>query len=102
MQLETGGEILSYTDAPPVKKTNRAVTYGPYGAIDTPFANFWLKTHYVNNAPFAAATELEVSHWGNIYVEERYQLVNSADALKKTLAAAFLNTICRVTEQFQR
>ena len=71
-----GGEILSHTDAPPVKKTSRTLTYGPYGDISASFANYWLKFHAVNNAPFAVARsvarEIEVSHWGNIYVEERY------------------------------
>lgn len=34
--------------------------------------------HYENNAPFAAAEierEIEISHWGNVYVEERYHVV---------------------------
>lgn len=35
--------------------------------------------HYENNHPFAHVTELEreveVSHWGNVYFEERYSLV---------------------------
>ena len=78
-QVTFGGEILSHTDAPPVKKTSRALTYGPYENIGTSFANFWIKFHAVNNAPFAAAKsvhrEIEVSHWGNIYVEERYIVV---------------------------
>ncbi len=77
-----GGEILSNTDAPPVKKASRALTYGPYENIGTSFANFWVKFHAVNNAPFAAGTsvnrEIEVSHWGNIYVEERYLVVGRA------------------------
>jgi oligosaccharyltransferase complex subunit alpha (ribophorin I) len=34
--------------------------------------------HYENHAPFAQVTELEreidVSHWGNVYFEERYSL----------------------------
>jgi len=79
-QVTFGGEILSHTDAPPVKKTSRTVTYGPYGDISASFANYWLKFHAVNNAPFAVARsvarEIEVSHWGNIYVEERYLVVS--------------------------
>lgn len=77
--METEGDILSFTDAALAKKSRKAVTYGPYEDTDTPFAGERVQLHYVNNAPFAAATqlsrELEVSHWGNIYVEERYVVV---------------------------
>ena len=38
--------------------------------------------HYENFAPFAQVTELErevqVSHWGAVYFEERYNLVRTA------------------------
>ena len=78
-QIETQGDIFSFTDAPPVKKTKKVVTYGPYEAVDTPFPSSGVRVHYINNAPFAAVTqldrELEISHWGNIYVEERYAMV---------------------------
>lgn len=36
--------------------------------------------HYENNAAFAAAEverEIEISHWGNVYVEERYHVVRT-------------------------
>ena len=83
MQIETEGDIFSFTDAPPAKKTKKAVSYGPYEDIDAPFASYGIKLHYVNNSPFAAATqldrELEVSHWGNIYVEERYAVVRPSN-----------------------
>lgn len=76
LHVYTEGEILNFTEAPPVEKKGKVVNYGPYENIDAAFVNFWIKFHYVNNAAFAAATqldrELEVSHWGNIYVEERY------------------------------
>ena len=82
-QVYTEGEILNFTEAPPVEKKGKVVNYGPYENIDAAFVNFWIKFHYVNNAAFAAATqldrELEVSHWGNIYVEERYIVVSSCE-----------------------
>lgn len=35
-----------------------------------------MRLHYENNTPFAVATklvkEVEISHWGNVYIEERY------------------------------
>ena len=81
VQVVTGGEILSFTDAPQAKKSGKTLSYGPYVDIDAPFFNHSIKFHFVNNAPFAAATqldrELEVSHWGNIYVEEQYLVVSS-------------------------
>ena len=81
VQVVTEGDILSFTDAPPAKKSGKTLSYGPYMDIVATFVNDSIKVHYVNNAAFAAATqldrELEVSHWGNIYVEEQYLVVSS-------------------------
>lgn len=52
--------------------------------------------HYENNHPFAHVTELEreieVSHWGNVYFEERYSLVSwgGAAGLGASCARAWL------------
>ena len=41
-----------------------------------PFSNATLRLHFENNTPFTVAThlvrEVEVSHWGNCYIEEHY------------------------------
>ena len=93
-----GGEILSHTDAPPVKKTSRTLTYGPYEDTVASFANYWLKFHAINNAPFAAARsvarEIEVSHWGNIYVEERYLVVRTTQAIAYPVLTRFSLQSC--------
>ena len=45
-----------------------------------------LSVHYENNSPFLTVTTLErvieVSHWGNIAVEETVDVVHSGAALK--------------------
>ena len=42
--------------------------------------------HFENNSPFLTVTQMtrviEVSHWGNIAVEETYDLVHSGAVLK--------------------
>lgn len=42
--------------------------------------------HYENNAPFLTVTHMtrviEVSHWGNIAVEESYDMVHTGAVLK--------------------
>jgi len=44
------------------------------------------RIHFDNNTPFVIFTEIvktiEVSHWGNIYVEESYKLENQGAEFK--------------------
>ena len=53
------------------------IKYGPYKDTQ-PFALSPMRLHFPNNNPFAEAEvlerELEVSHWGNVAVEERYSI----------------------------
>jgi Ribophorin I len=69
-------EVESYTK--PAKKAGKTITYGPFSDVPA-YSTSALRVHYVNNSPFAVARsvvrETEVSHWGNIYVEESYILV---------------------------
>ncbi|KAK9844794.1 hypothetical protein WJX74_006918 [Apatococcus lobatus] len=69
--------LESWTKHAPSTHTGSLLKYGPYK--QTPgFAATPLRLHYENNAPFAEVMklerEIEVSHWGNVYVEERYEL----------------------------
>ena len=53
------------------------IKYGPYK--DTPpFAASPMRLHFPNNNPFAEAEvlerEVEVSHWGNVAVDEQYSI----------------------------
>lgn len=72
--------IISHTEEKPVSKSDNKVKYGKYDLIK-PFTVLPLKLHFENGKPFKHVTtyvkEIEVSHWGNIYVEEKYEIKNA-------------------------
>ncbi|ETN78503.1 ribophorin I [Necator americanus] len=79
------GKTMSVTQVLPTNHENERVVYGPYK--DQPaFSTKSIKIHYENNAPFVVATvverTIEVSHWGNIAVEEYIELVHKGAELK--------------------
>ena len=64
----------SYTQIPkPVVKSDQTIIYGPYENI-VPLTRNDISLHYENNNPFLIVSNskrwIEVSHWGNIAVEE--------------------------------
>ena len=69
--------IESFTEAPPSAHTGMAVDYGPYEDV-APFTMRPVQLHFDNDSPFVEVLrlerEVEVSHWGNVYVEENYVL----------------------------
>ena len=70
--------IESYTKEAPTSLSGTTLTYGPYSDV-APFSfPSRMRLHYENNSPFlealSLARDVEVSHWGNVYVEERYVL----------------------------
>eukprot|EP00611_Tribonema_gayanum_P016968 TRINITY_DN29478_c0_g1_i1.p1 TRINITY_DN29478_c0_g1~~TRINITY_DN29478_c0_g1_i1.p1 ORF type:complete len:475 (-),score=115.55 TRINITY_DN29478_c0_g1_i1:43-1467(-) len=79
-----------HTGVTPWRVLQKTVAYGPYTdltpedtmAVDAPE----LSVHYVNHAAFAKAStclrEIEVSHWGNIAVEELYEVEHHGAKLK--------------------
>jgi len=77
--------VESYTKTKPVSKSDSSITYGPYEKKD-PFSYGELALHYENNTPFLAVTKMirtiEVSHWGNIAVEETYDMRHTGAKLK--------------------
>jgi oligosaccharyltransferase complex subunit alpha (ribophorin I) len=77
--------IDSFTKERPSTQTDKSITYGPYDDV-TPFKQVEIVVHYENNSPFLTVTEMtrliEVSHWGNIAVEETYNVVHSGAVLK--------------------
>ncbi|CAP26595.1 Protein CBG05717 [Caenorhabditis briggsae] len=79
-----GGKLLSATTVAPSKQETERVVYGPYANIPA-FESKPIKVHYENNSPFVVATVverfIEVSHWGNIAVEEYIELVHKGAAL---------------------
>lgn len=69
--------IISLKELAPTKRQGKVVTFGPYS--DTPaYAFSPFSVHFENNNPFIRVTkltrELEVSHWGNVYVDEKYYI----------------------------
>ncbi|CAI2352031.1 unnamed protein product [Caenorhabditis sp. 36 PRJEB53466] len=79
-----GGKLLSSTTVNPTKQETERVTYGPYANIAA-FEAKPIKVHFENNSPFVVATLverlIEVSHWGNIAVEEYIELVHKGAEL---------------------
>ena len=84
----------SYAGAKPVSKSGSTVKYGPYTNV-APFSGGTLSAHFENNSPFLDALsltrEVEVSHWGNVYVEEWYT-VKHMGALHKVRAPPVIYT----------
>ncbi|EGT47750.1 hypothetical protein CAEBREN_01836 [Caenorhabditis brenneri] len=79
-----GGKLLSATTVSPTKQETERVIYGPYANIPA-FESKPVKVHYENNSPFVVATLverfIEVSHWGNIAVEEYIELIHKGAQL---------------------
>eukprot|EP00210_Caulerpa_lentillifera_P000821 g794.t2 len=78
-------EILSNTMAEPHKKDGKMLSYGPFSNVE-PFNAQPLSVHFVHNNQFIiiqkAVKEVQVSLWGNIYVNENYEIVNAGARLK--------------------
>ncbi|KAL3853057.1 hypothetical protein ACJMK2_016639 [Sinanodonta woodiana] len=77
--------IESYTKTKPVSQSDNTISFGPY-ENQAPFSEAELKVHCENNSPFLTVTSLEriieVSHWGNIAVEEHVEMRHSGALLK--------------------
>lgn len=78
-------KVESYSQLKPVSKSDSTINYGPYENVK-PFEQNELKVHFENNTPFLRVTDLkrtiEVSHWGNIAVEETIDLSHYGATLK--------------------
>ncbi|KAG8228540.1 hypothetical protein J437_LFUL008997 [Ladona fulva] len=74
--------VESYSKLKPMSQTDNVITYGPYENI-APFSVSPMDIHYENNSPFLVITRLErvieVSHWGNIAVEETLLPASASD-----------------------
>ncbi|KAJ9589559.1 hypothetical protein L9F63_017247 [Diploptera punctata] len=91
----------SFTILEPVSVQNNVITYGPYENI-SPFSIQNLTIHYLNNGHFIVITNLErtieVSHWGNIAVEEIVELHHTGALLKGSFSRIAYNQILRKPE----
>lgn len=77
--------IESYTQVKPVSQSDSTINYGPYENIKA-YTTEDLMIHYENHTPFLTVTRLErtieISHWGNIAVEETLDIIHSGAELK--------------------
>lgn len=77
--------IESKSELKPTTVKGDTITYGPYYEKKG-FAFSPLKVHYENNSPFLTVRKLiktiEVSHWGNVAVEEDYVVEHTGAKLK--------------------
>lgn len=77
--------IESYTKVVPVKGVETDLRYGPYEDV-APLSEQPVALHFENSQPFAVVEtlerEIEISHWGNVYVTENYHLKHAGAKLK--------------------
>lgn len=66
-------------------KKARQLSYGPYTNI-APLTYEFLRVHFVYSFPMPMFTEamrtIEISHWGNIKVDEYFNMFNEAAGIK--------------------
>ncbi|MBN3301674.1 dolichyl-diphosphooligosaccharide--protein glycosyltransferase subunit 1 [Amia ocellicauda] len=77
--------VESYSKLGGPSKSDEVIEYGPFR--DTaPFSKDPMKIHYENNSPFLTISSItrtvEVSHWGNIAVEETIDLRHTGAELR--------------------
>ena len=77
--------IESFSRIKPVTQSDSTVTYGPYDK-QAPYSAEDFTVHFENNNKFLTVTRLErvieISHWGNIAVEETIDLLHTGALLK--------------------
>ncbi|XP_047530711.1 dolichyl-diphosphooligosaccharide--protein glycosyltransferase subunit 1 [Vanessa atalanta] len=77
--------VESFTKIKPFSQQDGTIAYGSYSNI-SPFTEKELNIHYKNNSPFLTVTRLarliEVSHWGNIAIEETVEIEHTGAKLK--------------------
>ncbi|XP_076607622.1 dolichyl-diphosphooligosaccharide--protein glycosyltransferase subunit 1 [Chaetodon auriga] len=77
--------VESYTKLGNPSKNDEIIEYGPFRDV-APFSEDTMKIHYENNTPFLTISSItrtiEVSHWGNIAVEETIDLRHTGAVLK--------------------
>ncbi|XP_070594497.1 dolichyl-diphosphooligosaccharide--protein glycosyltransferase subunit 1 [Erythrolamprus reginae] len=77
--------IENYTKLGNPSRSEDMIEYGPFKDV-APYSEDSLKIHYENNSPFLTITSMtrviEVSHWGNIAVEETVDLRHTGAVLK--------------------
>merc|ERR1712200_90979 len=77
--------VESFTKVKPSSQSDSMITYGPYNNV-APLSTEDVVVHFENNSPFLSIAPLirtiEVSHWGNIAVEETIDMYHTGAKLK--------------------
>lgn len=77
--------IENYSKIKPVSQTGSTIAYGPFEKQPS-FAYKELVVHFENNNKFLTVTRveriIEISHWGNIAIEEHVDLLHTGALLK--------------------
>jgi len=83
--LLASSRIEANTEVHPTEIRGNQINFGPYENTEA-FHFDPLVIHFENNSPFLTFTsvvkEIEVSHWGNVAVEETYNLEHTGAKLK--------------------
>uniref|UniRef100_A0A224X9L2 Dolichyl-diphosphooligosaccharide--protein glycosyltransferase subunit 1 n=1 Tax=Panstrongylus lignarius TaxID=156445 RepID=A0A224X9L2_9HEMI len=84
--VNLGSRIIeNFSKLNPISQSDSTITYGPYQQVPA-YANDPMSVHYENNSPFLKVLRIErvieVSHWGNIAVEETIDLLHTGATLK--------------------
>lgn len=81
--------VESFTKLKPFTQSDNSISFGPYEGT-APYASSECIIHYENNNPLLTITKMqrtiEVSHWGNIAVEEHIDILHTGAKLKVTAA----------------
>lgn len=76
--------IESFSRVAPTSTSDNEITYGPYSNVE-PYSNARVTIHYEYNGPFLTLKSLsrliEVSHWGNIAIEEHVHVKHTGDVM---------------------
>jgi len=82
----SSSSIESVSELQPTKIRAETITFGPYLDVKS-FSRSPLRVHFENNTPFITITslvkEIEISHWGNVAIEETYSLQHDGAKLKE-------------------
>ena len=77
--------VENHSQLNPTSAKGDTINYGPYSDVSA-FSHSDLSIHFENNKPFITVTkfvkDIEISHWGNVAVEENYDLEHSGPVLK--------------------
>lgn len=78
-------KVESFSKLNPTSQIDTAIMYGPYKNI-APLSINKLSVHYENNSPFLIVNNIErsieLSHWGNIAIEEEIEVMHAGAKLK--------------------